>query len=258
MPDTLIVTQLDRIALILLNRPERRNALNAVAMEELREALADLERDDGVRVIILGAEGPAFCAGADLDYLLELDHAGAREHLADARALEDVLAALRFSSRITIAKVQGPAIAGGCGLALACDIVVAAESARFGFPEVRLGFLPAIAAKLLIERVGAGTARELLLRGNILPPDSALDLGMINYVVADDELDPMVEKLALEVSANASPEAVRLTKQLLADIEPLGLRAGMHAASLYNALGRNTDAFRRGVKNLTEKDKPVW
>ena len=227
MEENIIVTQLNHILVILLNRPEKRNALNAEIVRELYQALKSAEDDDSVRVVVLAAEGPAFCAGADLEYLMQISMNSPLENVADSLNLMEMLHLLRTFPKPTIAKVQGPALAGGCGLALACDIVVASDDARFGFTEVRIGFVPAIVMKILVERVGAGAARELLLRGNIVMPDVAMDLGMVNYVVGNDELEASVEQLAMEIAGKTSPEAVRLTKQLFRDIESMDLREAM-------------------------------
>jgi methylglutaconyl-CoA hydratase len=258
MPDSVILSQINSIALITLNRPDRRNALDAEMVAELHAAIRAIESDDATRVVVLAAEGPAFCAGADLEYLRNLNSASTLENYADSVALRDMFYALRMCSRPTIAKVHGPALAGGCGLALACDIVVASDDARFGFPEVRIGFIPAIVMKLLVERVGMGNAREILFRGSVVGPDVAQQLGMINYVVGPDELNTMAERLAYEIAEKISPEAVRLTKQLLAEIEPMSLRESVVHAAAFNTIGRNTEAFRKGVNSFLNKEKLVW
>jgi methylglutaconyl-CoA hydratase len=258
MDEHIIVAQLNHVMLILLNRPEKRNALNADLVRELHGALRSAAGDDSVRVVVLGAEGPAFCAGADLEYLMQIGTNTPLENVADSLNLMEMLYLLRTFPKPTIAKVQGPALAGGCGLALACDIVVANDAAQFGFTEVRIGFVPAIVMKLLVERVGAGAARELLLRGNILTADMAMDLGMVNYVVAIEELENAVERLATEIATRTSPEAVRLTKRLFDEIESMDLREAMTHAAGFNAIARTTDAFRRGVGSFLNKEKLSW
>lgn len=258
MDENIIVAQINHVMLILLNRPEKRNALNAEVVEELYAALRSAVDDDSVRVVVLGAEGPAFCAGADLEYLMQISTNSPLENAADSLNLMEMLYLLRTFPKPTIAKVQGPALAGGCGLALACDIVVASEAAQFGFTEVRIGFVPAIVMKLLVERVGSGAARELLLRGNIVTADTAMEMGMANYVVGNDELEQAVERLAMELSTKTSPEAVRLTKRLFDDIESMDLRESMLHAAGFNAIARTTDAFRRGVSSFLNKEKLTW
>jgi methylglutaconyl-CoA hydratase len=258
MEENIIVTQLNQVMLILLNRPEKRNSLNADIVRELYGALRSAEHDDSIRVVVLGAEGPAFCAGADLDYLMQISMNSPLENVADSMNLMEMLYLLRTFPKPTIAKVQGPALAGGCGLALACDIVVANDAAQFGFTEVRIGFVPAIVMKLLVERVGAGSARELLVRGNILTADMAMELGMVNYVVGNDELESAVERLAMEIAIKTSPEAVGLTKQLFREIESMDLREAMTHAACFNAIARTTESFRRGVNSFLNKEKLNW
>ena len=258
MPDSVIVSSINNILLVTLNRPEKRNALDAEMVDELHGALMDTRDNDAVRVMVLMATGDAFCAGADLAYLTSLGKASPLENAADSKRLMEMMLALRTYPKPVIAQVQGPALAGGCGLALACDIVVASETASFGFPEVRIGFVPAIVTRLLAERVGMGTAREMLLRGNVVNADTAEQLGMINYVTAAEELTASVEKLAFEIAQKVSPQAVRLTKQLLNEISGMDLEQSMRHAAAFNALARSTADFRSGLSAFLEKRKIVW
>jgi len=258
MPSTITLLQDAHVLTLTLNRPEKRNALNALVVQELHEAVRYAAANSEIRVLVLTGRGDAFCAGADLEYLLAISSNSPLENAADSRALMEMLHALRTFPKPTIAKVQGPAIAGGCGLALTCDIIVAADVAKFGFTEVRIGFVPAIVMKLLVERIGMGHAREMLLRGHIIDPDVALDLGMINYVLSMDQLDFSVQRLAEEIATKTSAQAVRLTKQLLGDIEAMGLREAMEHATTFNALSRTSDDFRTGITSFLKKEKPLW
>ncbi len=248
----------DHVCTITLNRPDRRNALNGALVEELHRALHASAEDANVRVLVLTGAGDAFCAGADLEYLLEISTNSPLENAADSQALMEMLLALKSFPKPTIAMVHGPAIAGGCGLMLTCDIIVADDEAKLGFSEVRIGFVPAIVTKLLTDRIGSGNARELLLRGHIIDADVAQDIGMINYVVGVDELDSMVAQLAREIVTKTSPQAVRLTKRLLADIEPLAIEEAMRHAASFNAIARTTDDFRKGIESFLNKQKPDW
>jgi len=258
MSDSLIVSSINSVLLLTINRPEKRNALNAELVSALREALLEDRDDPSIRVAVLQGEGDAFCAGADLEYMISLGTNTPLENEADSLALMSMFSDLRSYPKPVIAKVQGPALAGGCGLALACDIVVASENATFGFPEVRIGFVPAIVMRLLVERVGAGAARELLLRGNVVDADTAMDLGMINYVTGADELDASVERLAFEIAGKTSPHAVRLTKQLFLETASMDADTAMRHAATFNALARNTDDFRTGLTAFLNKQKPSW
>ena len=258
MSDEVIVSAINSIMLITLNRPEKRNALSASVVAELHAALREAEQDDAVRVVVVQGEGEAFCAGADLEYLLQISANSPQQNADDSRAMGAMFAALRGLPKPTIAKVHGPALAGGCGLAIACDIVVADDAAKFGFTEVRIGFVPAIVARLLVERVGMGNARELLLRGHIIDPDTAQQIGLINYVVGDDELDRMAEQLAFEIAEKTSPQAVRLTKQLLLDTAGMDTIEAMEYAATCNALARTSADFRKGLTAFLNKEKPSW
>ena len=258
MSDEVIVSTINTVMLITLNRPEKRNALNAPVVAEIHAALREAADDDAVRLLVLQGEGDAFCAGADLEYLLQISANSPEENAADSRALCAMLLALRGFPKPTIAKVGGPALAGGCGLAIACDIVVADDAAKFGFTEVRIGFVPGIVARLLVERVGMGNARELLLRGNIIDADTAQQIGMVNYVVGTDELDAMAEKLAFEIVEKTSPQAVRFTKRLLLDTAGMDAVEAMEYAATCNALARTSSDFRKGLTAFLNKEKPVW
>lgn len=254
----LAIDTLDHVHTITLTRPDKRNALNAEVVSDLHRAFRDAAADDDVRVVVLTGEGPAFCAGADLEYLMTISSNTPLENAMDSSALMAMLHAVRTCPKPVIAKVHGPALAGGCGLALACDIVVADEVARFGFTEVRIGFVPAVVMRLVIERVGMGNARELLLRGNVIDADTAQQMGMINYVVGEEELGEMTFRLATEIAMSTAPEAVRLTKQLFLEIEPLSLDEAMRHASVFNALARTSGDFRTGVTSFLNKTKPQW
>jgi methylglutaconyl-CoA hydratase len=241
---------------LTLARPEKRNALDGALVAELHDAVRTAAADPDTRVLVLAGEGAAFCAGADLEYLRGIARNSPRENEEDSRRLMEMLLALRTFPKPSIAKVRGPALAGGCGLAIACDIVVAEEGAQFGFTEVRIGFVPAIVAKLLVERAGMGAARELLVRGNIVHADTALDIGLANYVVGAEELDASVERLAREIAERTAPQAVALTKELLLDISRLDVAEAMRHAVSYNVLGRTTGDFRKGIEAYLTKEKP--
>ena len=258
MPDYILRSTVDFVTTLRLNRPEKRNALNAGMVREIHDAVRAAARDEGTRVLVLEGTGSAFCAGADLSYLKEINENSTLENTADSQALMEMMHAIRTFPKPTIAKLNGHAIAGGCGLALTCDIVTAATDARLGFTEVRIGFVPAIVMKLLVERTGVGRARELLLRGNLVTAQEALTLGMVNHVVAGDKLSPFTESLAAELASDCSPQAVRLTKQLFDEILPLDLRAAMERGVAFNAISRTSEDFKTGVQSFLEKKKPEW
>lgn len=250
----------DRAAVrtIALNRPDKRNALNAEVVAELREAFAAAEADPAVRVIVLTGRGGVFCAGADLAYLRDISENAVLENVEDSRALMRLMHAIRMSTKPTIARVNGHAIAGGCGLALTCDIVVAVEDAKLGFTEVRIGFVPAIVMKLLMERCGMGAARELLIRGHLVDAARAKELGMVNHVVSAERLDDTVSHIAHEIATETSPQAVAMTKQLMNSVADRTLTDAMSLAAWQNAISRATPDFRTGIESFLNKSKLNW
>ncbi len=258
MHEFIEVTTEGTIRTITLNRPDKRNSLHAGLVRELHEALLDAAASPELRVIILTGAGNTFCAGADLAWLEDISRNSVTENRADSLRLMDMMLALRSSPLPVIARLNGHAIAGGCGLALACDIVVAVEDARLGFPEVRIGFVPAIVARLLTERVGIGRARELMIRGHLLTAAEARDYGMVNHVVPAEKLDEMVMGIAREIAEQTSPQAVSMTRQLLLDIASRSLEDAMRYGADFNALSRETEDFRAGIRAFLEKKAPEW
>lgn len=258
MPAFIEIDDNAAIRTITINRPDKRNALNAEVVAELQEAFDAAERDPSVRVIVLTGRGGVFCAGADLAYLQRINNNSVLENAEDSRRLMRLMYAIRMSTKATIARVNGHAIAGGCGLALTCDIVFAVEDAKFGFTEVRIGFVPAIVMKLLMERCGMGTARELLIRGNLVDAALAKEYGMVNHIVSAERLDDAVMHVAREIATETSPQAVAMTKQLMRDVASRDMADAMSLASWQNAISRATPDFRTGVESFLNKTKLNW
>jgi methylglutaconyl-CoA hydratase len=258
MHEFIEVTTEGSIRTITLHRPEKRNSLHAGLVSELHEALQRAGRETQLRALVLTGAGEAFCAGADLAYLEDISRNSVAENHRDSLRLMDMMLALRTHPLPVIARLNGHAIAGGCGLALACDIVVAAEAARLGFPEVRIGFVPAIVGRLLTERVGIGRARELLIRGNLLSAMEAQAWGMVNHVVPPERLDETVYGIAKEIATQTSPQAVSMTRQLLLDIASRDLGDAMRYGAEFNALSRSTADFAKGIRSFLEKKPPSW
>ncbi len=246
------------IGRVTIARADKRNALNAEVVGALKAAFDALDADMDVRVIILTGEGSVFCAGADLAYLQMINANNVMENAQDSEALMQLMYGIRSSRTPTIARINGPAIAGGFGLALTCDILVASEQARFGFTEVRIGFVPAIVMKLAMERAGNGRARELLLRGHLIDAQEALRYGLLNHVVDPEQLDDTVQGIADEFATRTSPQAVAMTKQLMLDVASRDLYDAMLAASRQNAISRETEDFKEGIASFLEKRKPEW
>src|SRR5215469_9764202 len=198
---------------ITLNRPEKRNALTPELQEELTAALQGAE-DAGARVVMLAGEGEAFCAGLDLGVLREMAGLSAEQHRIEAARVAKMFRAVWECDLPTIAVVQGAAIAGGTGLATMCDFTIAAPEAKFGYTEVRIGFVPAIVSTFLLRQVGEKQARDLLLTGRIFGAEEALRLGLINEIVPVDTLMKRARELAAQIMENSS-SSLRATKQLL-------------------------------------------
>ncbi len=257
MPSSsLLVSRSDRVAVFTMNRPRKRNALDPELVAALTEAFEAASGDDAVRTVVLTGAGAAFSAGADLAGLQALQTASAEENLADSLALARLFSLIYTFPKPTIARINGHALAGGCGLAAACDFSVASETALLGFPEVRVGFVPALVSVLLVRKLGEGRARPLLLRGHRITAADGVRIGLITKAVPADGLDAAVDALAREVSVETSPVAVALTKKLLSSLG--GLEEGLAHAAMVNALARSTEDCRAGVSAFLAKTDPPW
>ncbi len=239
------------VSTISLNRPEVRNALSAGLVDELADAVAWADADERVRVILLRGAGNDFCAGADLSSLSEMMDADVEEQLADADALGDLFLILRRVGVPVLAAVQGHAVAGGCGLASACDMVLAAESARFGYPEVKIGFVPAMVIAMLRRAVGEKRAFDLVTTGRLIDARTAERYGLVQHRFADDEFERRCREFAEEL-AERSPSAVALSKRLLYQTELHGFEAAIRAGADVNVLARMTEDYREGVRAFLE------
>lgn len=244
------------IATLTLSRPEKRNAISYQLIEELLAALKEIEDSDAQVVIITGA-GKAFCAGMDLDELKSVSLRSAEQILQDSQTMARLFRSIYEFPRPTIAAVNGPAIAGGCGIATVCDFTIASAEARFGYTEVRIGFLPAVVSTFLVRQIGEKQARDLLLTGRIIDSDEALRMGLVNEVVGSERLLPRSQELALSLIEN-SPASLRATKRLLAKCAESELDRDIRIAIEENAHIRKTEDFQEGVSSFLEKRKPRW
>jgi len=237
---------------LTLARPEKRNALSLPLIEALHAALDDAELDAGVRVLVLRGAGPDFCAGADLDELLaSADHDPA-DNERDALRLGTLLARLRTFPRPVVAVVHGRALAGGAGLATACDIVLAGESSRFGYPEMQRGFVPAMVMTLLRRLAGEKAAFELVATGRVIDASEAQALGLVTRVVPDARLEDEAAELVAQLAA-ASPSAMHLTKKLFYELDGRGFDDGIALGARVNALARTTPEFRAAIGRFLQK-----
>lgn len=251
---TYVKTAIDgAIGRITLARPEKKNALDRVMADELAEALFALS-ESPARVVALDAEGPDFCAGADLAALEGMLDASRQEHIEDAKALGHVFHTIRRMSKPVVALVKGRAYAGGAGLATACDLVFADESARFAYPEVTIGFVPAMVMTMLRRSVGEKHAFDLVSTGRILSAREACDIGLVSRVFSTAEFDSATGVLLTEMS-ESPPEAMAATKTLFYKLDTMGFLDSISAGIIANADARQTDEFRDGVKRFTNRGK---
>ena len=248
----------DRIAYITLNRPEKRNALNDEMVSALKKAFQQAATDEEAKVIILEAEGQAFCAGADLAYLQQLQKNTYEENLADSNHLKSLFHQIYTHPKVVIAKIQGHAIAGGCGLATICDFSFAANEALFGYTEVRIGFIPAIVKVFLLRKIGEGKAKELLLSGELITAQVAQQIGLINEAVTLDTLNEKVTSFAQLLVQKNSGQSMTYTKQMIAAVQAMRLEEGLQYAAEMNAKARASEDCQRGIASFLNKEKPLW
>jgi methylglutaconyl-CoA hydratase len=244
------------VATITLNRHDKRNAISFELIDDLLHGLDEVAKSDALAVILTGA-GKAFCSGMDLDNLKSLLGRSLQQNLQDSQTMAQLFRSLYEFPKVTISAVNGAAIAGGTGLALLCDFTLAVPEAKFGYTEVRIGFVPAIVSTFLLRQVGEKQARDLLLTGRLFAVEEAVRMGLVNEIVAPEKLMTRARELAAQLLEN-SPASLRATKQLLTDHARAELDARIEAAVRENAAIRTTADFREGIASFLEKRKPVW
>ena len=240
------------IARITLNRPEKRNALNEELISQLKTALRRANDDHEVRAIVLAGAGSDFCSGADLSALQKISTASVEENLHDAASLMELFVLIRTTRQPVVAAVQGRALAGGCGLASACDIVLAARSSRFGYPEVKIGFVPAMVLAILRRNLSEKRAFELLTLGNQFTADEALAMGLVNRVVDDEAFADEVDAFMRQFERTSS-SAVALTKSLLYQIDTMSFEDALRCGIDINVTARMSDDCKQGIARFLGK-----
>ncbi len=248
----------DRIAFITLNRPEKRNALSAEMVERLKDSLKQASESDKVKVVVLKGAGEAFCAGADLKYLRSLQDNTYDENLADSQNLAELFQLIYIMPKVVIAHIEGPAIAGGCGLATVCDFSFATPDSTFGYSEVKIGFVPAIVMVYLLNKIGEGKARDILLSGRFFNAAHAKELGLINRVIDESEIEQEVLKFARKLINGCSVQSMALVKQLISELSGMSVTRGLKYASEMNAQARATADCKRGIAAFLNKEKISW
>jgi methylglutaconyl-CoA hydratase len=254
---TLTLSTEAALATITLNRPDKRNAISTQMIDDLLAALDECDRNSAIRVAILTGAGKAFCAGMDLEGLQSLATQSHQQNLDDSRRMAQLFRRLYDFPKPLIAAVNGAAIAGGAGIATMCDFTLAVPDAKFGYTEVRIGFIPALVSVFLRRQVGEKRARDLLLTGRIFDAAEAHQLGLVSEIVAPEKLLDRARELASTLLAN-SPTSLARTKALLADAARADLDREIELAIQANAAIRSTPDFREGLASFLEKRPPHW
>jgi len=253
--DQVVITSIDAgIARLTLNRPDKRNALNDALIAALSDGLRTADADTSVRVVIITGAGKDFCSGADLSALQKIARASVSDNVEDARALLQLFLLIRKLRVPVIAAVRGRALAGGCGLATACDLVVASASARFGYPEVKIGFVPAMVMAILRRNLPEKRAFEMITRGIEVDAIEATQMGLINQVFADETFEDDVRDYA-STFTKLSASAITLSKQLLYQMDGQTLREGLSAGLDINVIARMTEECQQGIARFLKKEK---
>jgi methylglutaconyl-CoA hydratase len=244
------------VATITLNRPDKRNAISYELIQDLLAAFAHVQKSNALVLILTGA-GKAFCSGMDLENLRALIGRTPEQNIEDSTIMAQLFRTLYDFPRPTIAAVNGAAVAGGTALATLCDFTLAAPEAKFGYTEVRIGFVPAIVSTFLLRQVGEKIARDLLLTGRLFDAEEAKRIGLVNEIVPTDQLITRANELAEQLMEN-SPESLLYTKRLLSTAARAQVDAQIEAAVRENAAIRSTTDFREGISSFLEKRKPKW
>ena len=254
--ETLQFETVDHLATITLNRPDKRNAISIQMIGELQAALDEIEKTH-TRVVILTGAGKSFCAGIDLEYLQAIGQQSAAENQEDSKRIAKMFRKIWSYSRPMIAAVNGHALAGGCGIATLCDFTLAVPEAKFGYTEVKIGFLPAIVSVFLTRQIGEKRARDLLLTGRLIEAAEAREMGLVNEVVPAENLMARAHELAESVLA-ASPSSIVRAKHLLISAAAANVDHDLDRAVLESARVRCSPDFKEGLAAFLEKRKPVW
>ena len=249
----IIVETENSIQTITLNRPEKRNALNDALIDALKEALYAANKDESLRAIVLRGAGKDFCSGADLSALQKIAESDVLENLWDAESLMELFAMIRRIKIPVVAAVTGRALAGGCGLATACDIVLASASARFGYPEVKIGFVPAMVMAILRRNLSEKKSFELITQGFEFSAPEAESFGLINRVFADETFDADVKDY-VSVYEKVSRTAVVISKKLLYQMDGMTFDTALETGAEVNAIARLTQDCQKGIARFLKKD----
>ncbi|MDZ4668727.1 MAG: enoyl-CoA hydratase-related protein [bacterium] len=258
MDDLVLYEVIDRVGYITLNRPQKRNALSYEFVSEIRNQLTLAENDVTCKVIVIKANGDAFCSGADLASLQKLQNNTYHENLADSKHLAALYLQIYQCAKIVISRVEGAAFAGGCGLATICDFCFADHNARFAYTEVKIGFIPAIVTVFLMRTVGEKVAKQILLTGDIFDAERALQYQLITQVIDAQIIEEEVHQFALRLCKTTSAQSVDSTKKMIAKIPELSLEDALNYAAEMNAEARASTDCKKGINAFLNKEKLTW
>ena len=255
--ETLIYDVHDRVARVTLNRPHVHNAFNEVLIKELTDVFRDIEVRDDIRVAVLTGKGKSYCAGADINWMRKVKNYTFEENYADTFKLSELLYLVYSLPKPVVGRINGSAIGGGVGFVTICDIVIASSRAKFGFSEVKLGLIPACISPYIIRKCGEGNVRELFLTGERLTAEKAAAVGLVNRVVAPEELDEAVNDLVSQL-ASSGPNALKMCKDLLKNVPSMSLEQARDYTTQALAELRMSDEAQEGTAAFLEKRKPSW
>lgn len=247
----------DRVARVNFCRPEIHNAFNGTVITEMADVFDRIEKDDDIRVVVLTGEGKSFCAGADLNWMREVINQSFEENLLESNALADLFHRIYMFKRPVIGRINGAAIGGGTGFVAVCDIAIAARSARFSFSEVKIGVVPACIGPYVIKKMGEGAARELFITGERMYAERAFEVGLVNLVVDDDQLDDEVNNLIKSI-LSSGPQAVAMAKKLISTVPCMTPEEYKPFTAEMIARLRISDEGQEGMDAYLNKRKPAW
>ncbi len=247
----------NRVARVTFNRPEIHNAFNATVIAEMRQVFSEIEKDDDIRVVVLTGAGKSFCAGADLNWMRSVINQSFEQNLAESNALAELFHAMYSCKRPVIGRINGAAIGGGTGFVAVCDIAITARSAMFSFSEVKIGVVPACIGPYVIKKIGEGKTRELFITGERMNAERAHEVGLVNRVVDDDQLDSEVDRL-IKFIISSGPQAVAMAKKLIGEVSAMTPEQFKPYTADMIARLRISDEGQEGMDAFLNKRKPRW
>ncbi|MBI4722187.1 MAG: enoyl-CoA hydratase/isomerase family protein [Candidatus Stahlbacteria bacterium] len=255
--ETIVYTIKDRVARVMLNRPEVHNAFNDVMFRELIEVFKDIQDNKEVRSVVLTGAGKSYCAGADINWMRKVKDYTYEENYADTYKLSELLSLIYALPKPVIGRINGAAIGGGVGFVAICDIAIASKDALFGFSEVKLGLIPACISPYIIRKCSEGKVRELFLTGERISAERALAVGLVNRVVLPEALDSAVQELVNQL-IDSGPNAMRVCKELLKEVSQMTLDEAKEYTTRVLAELRMSDETQEGMQAFLDKRKPKW